>query len=68
MLLTEYDEKKVMEYLKQEARDEGKTEGLAEGKANAIIDLVKDNLLSVEQGAVRLGISISQMSKMISVR
>ena len=80
MLLTEYDEKKVMECLKQEARDEGKAEGLAEGlakgkaegiaegAATTIISLVKSGIITLEQGATQLGISINQINNMTSVR
>ena len=76
MLLTEYDEKKVMECLKQEARDEGLAEGLAKGKAEgiaegttmAIINLVKSGIITLEQGATQLGISINQINNMISAR
>ena len=36
MILTEYDEKKVMENLKRESYEEGKAEGKAEGRAEGI--------------------------------
>ena len=58
MLLTEYDEKKVMECLQREAK--------AEGKAEAITDLIKGGIITLEQGAMQLGISVAKMRQMIS--
>ena len=36
MLLTEYNEKKVMAWLKKEAREEGRQEGRVEGKISLV--------------------------------
>ncbi|WP_276948269.1 hypothetical protein [Acetatifactor muris] len=41
MLLTEYNEKKVMAWLKKEAREEGRIEGRQEGGNQKIISLVR---------------------------
>ena len=41
MLLTEYNEKKAMEWLKKEAREEGRIEGRQEGRIEGKIDLVR---------------------------
>ncbi len=84
MLLTEFDEKKFVNYIQEKAEAKGRAEGLAEGKvqgkaeglaegeargkSNTIIDLIKTGLLTLEQGAAQLGISADQMSKMVSVR
>lgn len=38
MLLTEYNEKNVMAWLKKEAREEGRIEGRAEGRAEGRIE------------------------------
>lgn len=49
MVLTEYDEKKTMELLAKEER--------TEGRAEVLIDLVKDGLLSASEAAKRLSMS-----------
>ena len=61
MILTEYDEKKVMENLKKESYEEGRAEGRAEGiekgKFDMLVSLVKDGLLSLSDAAKRADLS-----------
>ena len=53
---------------------EGKAEGIAEGKAHGIeygkkmmiISLIKDGLLSKEEGAKRLNISVIELDECLS--
>ncbi len=55
--------------LKEEGRaegiEEGRAEGHKEGVYDAIFNLVKDNLLSVQEGAKRLNISEAELKKML---
>ena len=54
-----------------EGIEKGKAEGIAEGKAHGIehgkkmmiISLIKDGLLSKEEGAKRLSISVNELDK-----
>ena len=39
--------------------------GKAEGKSQIIIDLVNDNLLAIEKGAEKLGISVNELEKLM---
>ena len=65
MCITEYDEEETMEILKRDYREEGRKEGCAEGEQKAIIDLTKDGILSKEQAAERLKISVEQLEEKI---
>ena len=57
-----------------EGRAEGREEGIVEGKANGIehgkkmmiISLVKDGLLSKEEGAKRLSISVIELDEYLT--
>lgn len=72
MVLTEYNEEETMEMLREEARADGREEGIEEGREKGIeegrkegamyilISLVKDGLLSIEQAAAKLNISVEQ--------
>ena len=59
---------------KAEGRAEGREEGIVEGKANGIehgkkmmiISLIKDGLLSKEEGAKRLSISVIELDEYMS--
>ena len=58
----------------EEGLEKGKAEGLAEGKAHGIehgkkmmiISLIKDGLLSKEEGAKRLSISVIELDEFMS--
>lgn len=65
-----YDEWR-REYMFQEMRDienkrMGKKEGIEEGKEIAIIELVKDGVLTAEVAAERLGITVDEVMKKIN--
>ena len=55
MCLFEYDEKKAMEAEREEGR--------AEGRAETILKLVEDNIITKEEGAKQLGISLEDIEK-----
>ena len=57
MVLTEYDEEKTMSALKKQYFNQGRT--------NTISDLVKQGLLTKEQGAEQLGISMSELDHLL---
>lgn len=69
MCLTEYNEEETMAMLreeyKEEGLEEGLKEGLKEGRALALIDLMKEGILSKEQVAERLNISLEQLKEKI---
>ncbi len=64
MILTEYDEKKVMENLKKESYEEGRAEGREEGRKEGRFDtlasLVKDGILSLSDAAKRADLSTDE--------
>ena len=51
---------------KAEGIEEGKTHGIEHGKKMMIISLIKDGLLSKEEGAKRLSISIIELDECLS--
>ncbi len=46
-----------------EGRAEGKAEGKAEGRSSAIIELVRDGVITAAEGAKRLSISVDELMK-----
>ena len=62
MILTEYDEEDVMNGFKEEGREEGRKEGII----STLIGLVNDKLLSVEDAANRLSVSVSEFLKLMN--
>ena len=52
-----------------EGVEKGRAEGLAEGEENGkiktIIELISDDLLSLEKGAEKLGISVNELEKLM---
>ena len=74
MCLFEYDEKKAMAAERQEGREEGRQEGRQEGreegreeeKENTVkmmLNMVKDNILSIEEAAKRLDIDVQDLKE-----
>ena len=49
-----------------EGRAEGKAEGIEQGKKMMIISLIKDGLLSKEDGAKQLSISVIELDECMS--
>lgn len=66
MCLTEYNEEETMAMLRREAREDGLAEGRKEGRKEGLIDLVKDGILSKEQAAERLHMSVEQLEQEMS--
>ena len=64
MCITEYDETKVMEALREESREEGRAEGIEKGRAEGIFetltDLVKEGILSIGIAAQKANMSVSE--------
>ena len=69
MILSEYNEEKVMELLKKQyseaAYDAGLEAGKLEGMREVVTDLVRSGELSAENGAKRLGITVEELLKMV---
>lgn len=66
MCLFEYDEKKAMEA----ERAEGRAEGEAKERENTIkimLNMVKDNILSIEEVAKRLGINVKELKEKLKI-
>ncbi len=57
MLLTEYDEAKHFQKIKEEGREEG--------RLTTLIDLVRSDDLSMEKAAQKLGIPVSEFEKIL---
>ena len=56
----------TIEKEKKDARMEGKVHGIEHGKKMMIISLIKDGLLSKEEGAKRLSISVIELDEYLS--
>lgn len=56
MCITEYDESRTL----AEQREEGKAEGRAEGFLNALIELVKDGLITISDAANKANMSVAE--------
>jgi hypothetical protein len=61
LMLTEYNEEKVMEILKEQYKEEGFDEGVAKGTLDTVLKYVSRHLITPEQGAEDLGISVEQL-------
>lgn len=66
MMLMEYNEAEQMNLFKEEGRAEGRQEGMAKGKISTLIDLVKDNLLSLTNAAKKAGMSVEAFQKLMT--
>ena len=66
MMLMEYNEAEQMNLFREDGRREGRQEGRQEGTLSTLIDLVKDNLLSVTNAAKKAGVSEEDFEKMMS--
>lgn len=62
MMLMEYNEAEQMNLF----REEGREEGVAKGKISTLIDLVKDNLLSLTDAAKKAGMSVEAFQKLMT--
>lgn len=51
------------EKLYNDAINEGKIEGKMEGKIEALLSLVKDGLITIQQAAERMGMTIEKFEK-----
>jgi len=64
MLLTEYNEEKVLKKERKEGWKEGKAEGIVEGRAEgkvlAYADLVSEGILTVDAAAERAGMTADE--------
>ncbi|MCI9126691.1 MAG: hypothetical protein HFG28_05780 [Eubacterium sp.] len=67
MCLTEHNEEETMAMLRKEAREDGLEEGriigIKEGKKEEHIDLIRDGILSKDQVADRLHMSVEQLEQ-----
>ena len=58
MSIFEYNQEAHMECVRQEGYDVGHAEGRAEGRAETIYSLVEKKLLTMEDAAKELGVSV----------
>ena len=63
MCLFKFDKEKYEYTLKNEGIEEGKKEGKKEGKIETLLSLVKDGLLTLQQAAERMGMSLEKFEK-----
>ena len=59
MCLFKFDKEKYEDTLKREAKNEGKIEG----KIEALLSLVKKGLLTIQQAAEQMGMSVEKLEK-----
>ena len=57
VVITEYDEKALMEGFHAEGKEEDLAEGIAKGRLEQLVDLVKDGLIKVADAARKSGMS-----------
>ena len=55
----------TFEEMLQEEREEGRMEGRMEGRTSLLIQLVNDGVITLEQGAKTIGISLDEFQKLI---
>lgn len=60
MCITEYNEEKVFAQQREEGRAEGKAEGRQEGALEMLIGLVKDGMLSLNDAAKRVNMTVDE--------
>ncbi len=77
MCLTEYNEEETMQMFREEGRiegreegriegrEEGREEGRIEGRIKLIVDLVNDEVLTLEEAAIRLGMTVEELKSRI---
>ena len=67
MCLTEYNEEETMQMFREEGRIEGREEGRIEGRIKLIVDLVNDEVLTLEEAATRLGMTVEELKSRIEI-
>ena len=67
-MLTLFNQERVTELYGMEMREEGREEGRAEGIVDTYTTLVRDDLISKETAAKKLGISVAEFEKKMTVR
>ena len=67
MILTEYDEEKVLKELAEEEREIGRAEGRAEGEVNGgirmLAELVGDGTITLAKAAQKAGVTPAEFKK-----
>ena len=70
-MLTLFNQERATELYGMEMREEGRAEGIGIGRAEGIVDtyttLVRDDLISKEVAAKKLGISVAEFEKKMAV-
>ena len=65
MCITEYNEAETMQMFKAEGRKEGRKEGREQGKLEIVLELVREGILTVAEGARRLGMAETELEDRI---
>ena len=63
MCLFKFDKEKYENTLKNEGIEEGKREGKREGSIETLMSLVKKGILTLQQAAEQMGMSIEKLEK-----
>ena len=66
MCLTEFDEKKYEDVLREEGREEGLAEGLAKGRKKEVFMSVQEGDYGIVRGAQKLNLSVEEFEKEMS--
>ena len=66
MCLTEFDEKKYEDVLREEGREEGLAEGLAKGRKKEVFMSVQEGDYGIMRGAQKLNLSVEEFEKEMS--
>ena len=63
MILTEFNEKKILRGAWREGKEEGIAEGRAEERITLLFDLIEEGLLSLDQAAEKAGMTVSEFEE-----
>ena len=63
MCITEYDEERTLNEIKEEWLAEGMSLGLSQGKLLTLIELVKEGMLTLVDAAGKAGMTVSEFEE-----
>ena len=66
MILTEYDEEKILKELAEEQKEIGRAEGRAEGRLENLAELVSDGTITLAKAAQKAGMTAAEFKKRVA--
>ena len=65
MVLTEFDENRYAEILREDGRETGRREGIEEGKLLNLCELVSDGVLPLKEALKRTGLTEKEFKEVV---